>query len=266
MANDNFKFSLRSIVEKNKLNGTNFLDWERNLRIILRSEGPEDALATPIPIVTETSSDEKKANTIRLKNEALPITCLKLAAMELELQKRFLNFDAYTIISELKTLFQDQTRIERYETHKAILNSKLVKGKHVSPHVISLTGLFKRVGNLGTPYDQELATDIVLRSLHDGFTPFKMQYHMNGLKYDLNELHNLLKNVEVNMIDDKRKEVLNVNNGKGFKKVAKKRNNNQGKDKQVVIPNGGGKLRVASDHDVFSAKPRDTRKETVPST
>ncbi|XP_047327084.1 uncharacterized protein LOC124930771 [Impatiens glandulifera] len=159
---------------KARLNETNFLDWERNLRIILRSEGREDILTTPIPTVTGTSSDEEKATSTRVKTEALPVTCLMLAAMEPELQKRFLHSDTYTIITELKTLFQDQARIERYETHKVILYSKLVKGKPVSPHVISLTGLFKRMENLGTPYDQELATDIVLRSLHDGFAPFRM--------------------------------------------------------------------------------------------
>ena len=39
--------NLRSIIEKNKLNGNNFLDWERNLRIVLRSEGRENVLDTP---------------------------------------------------------------------------------------------------------------------------------------------------------------------------------------------------------------------------
>ncbi|KAJ6364266.1 hypothetical protein OIU76_029248 [Salix suchowensis] len=149
MSNDNLKFSLRSIVEKNKLNGTNFLDWERNLRIILRSEGREDVLTTPVPTVTNTSSDEEKARATRVKSEALPVTCLMLAAMEPDLQKRFEHSDAYSIITELKTLFQDQARIERYETHKAILDSHLVKGKPVSPHVIKLIGLFKRMENLG---------------------------------------------------------------------------------------------------------------------
>ncbi|XP_047327062.1 uncharacterized protein LOC124930752 [Impatiens glandulifera] len=254
MANDNLKFSLRSIIEKNKLNGTNFLDWERNLRIILRSEGREDVLTTPIPKVTDTSSDEEKATATQLKTEALPVTCLMLAAMEPDLQKRFLSSDAYTITTELKTLFQDQARIERYETHKAILDSRLVKGKPVSPHVISLTGLFKRMEDLGTPYDQELATDIVLRSLHDGFAPFRMKYHMNGLKHDLNELHNLLKNAEGNITDDKRKEVLNVNSGKGFKKMAKNKNNYQRKGKQVAKPKGDEKPRVASEHDCFYCK------------
>ena len=33
--------SLRSILEKDKLNRTNFLDWYRNLRIVLRQERKE---------------------------------------------------------------------------------------------------------------------------------------------------------------------------------------------------------------------------------
>ncbi|KAL9670760.1 hypothetical protein QQ045_008318 [Rhodiola kirilowii] len=129
MSNDNLKFSLRSIVEKNKLNETNFLDWDRDLRIILRSEGREDVLATPIPSLTDTSSDEEKATEARVKSEALPVTCLMLAAMEPDLQKRFEHSDAYTIITDLKTLFQDQARIERYETHEAILDTKFERGK-----------------------------------------------------------------------------------------------------------------------------------------
>ena len=41
--------SLRSILEKDKLNGTNFLDWYRNLIIVLRQERKEYILDQPIP-------------------------------------------------------------------------------------------------------------------------------------------------------------------------------------------------------------------------
>ena len=42
-------FALRSILEKDKLNGTNYSDWIRNLRIVLRAEKKEDVLDTPLP-------------------------------------------------------------------------------------------------------------------------------------------------------------------------------------------------------------------------
>ncbi|XP_047319186.1 uncharacterized protein LOC124937531 [Impatiens glandulifera] len=91
-----------------------------------------------------------------------------------------------------------------------------------------------------------------------------MQYHMNGLKHDLNELHNLLKNAEGNITDDKRKEVLNVNSGKGFKKMAKNKNNYQRKGKQVAKPKGDEKPRVASEHDCFYCKAKGHWKRNCP--
>ena len=48
-SNNTPTMSLRSILEKDKLNGTNFLDWYRNLRIVLRQERKEYILDHPIP-------------------------------------------------------------------------------------------------------------------------------------------------------------------------------------------------------------------------
>ena len=47
--NNTQSFSLRSVLEKDKLNGTNYVDWIRNLRIVLRAEKKEDVLDTPLP-------------------------------------------------------------------------------------------------------------------------------------------------------------------------------------------------------------------------
>ena len=40
--------SLRSLLEKEKLNGTNFLDWFRNLRIVLKQERKEFVIEEPV--------------------------------------------------------------------------------------------------------------------------------------------------------------------------------------------------------------------------
>ena len=54
-SNTTSNLSLRSILDKDKLNGDNFLDWYRNLRIILKQERKEYILDQPIP-------DEPDAN------------------------------------------------------------------------------------------------------------------------------------------------------------------------------------------------------------
>jgi hypothetical protein len=43
------EFSLGMILEKDKLNGTNYTNWIRNLRIILKAEKKEEVLDTPLP-------------------------------------------------------------------------------------------------------------------------------------------------------------------------------------------------------------------------
>ncbi|XP_057247464.1 uncharacterized protein LOC130589864 [Beta vulgaris subsp. vulgaris] len=186
--NNNSPFNLRSILEKDKLNGNNFLDWERNLRIVLRSEGREDVLETPIPVLTTTSTDAEKEAHKAVAERSVIVTCLMLAAMEPSLQKRFASLDAYSIIRQLKTMFQQQARIERYETHKAILECSLVEGKPVATHVFEMIGYFEAMERLGFPYSQELATDIILHSLHKGFNTFRLNFNMMRVSKTLAEL------------------------------------------------------------------------------
>ena len=40
--------SIRSVLEKDKLVGRNYLDWYRNLRIVLRQEGKSHVLDTEL--------------------------------------------------------------------------------------------------------------------------------------------------------------------------------------------------------------------------
>jgi hypothetical protein len=50
-ASNNSVFNLQSVLEKEKLNGTKFIYWYRNLRIILKQEKAEYVLEEPYPDV-----------------------------------------------------------------------------------------------------------------------------------------------------------------------------------------------------------------------
>ena len=78
--------SLRSILEKDKLNGTNFLDWYRNLRIVLRQERKEYILDQSIPEEPAANAprEQKDAYNKHL-NDLVDVTCLMLRCMESEL-------------------------------------------------------------------------------------------------------------------------------------------------------------------------------------
>ena len=175
-------FNLRSILEKEKLTGTSFMDWYRNLRIVLRQEHKEFVLTEPFPAdlpnnapVAQRSEHEKRCN------DYLDISCLMLATMSPELQRQYEALDAHTIITGLRNMFEDQARAERFNTSKSLFACRLAEGNPVSPHVIKMIGYTESLDKLGFPLSLELATDLILQSLPPSFEPFIMNFNMNNL-------------------------------------------------------------------------------------
>ena len=100
-------FSLRSVLQKDKLNGTNFIDWSRNLRIVLKQEKKLEVLEHPLPNKPAGNSTNAQREAFdKRKNDSNDVTCLMLAAFE--------------IMTHLKEMFKEQARHERFVTTKAL--------------------------------------------------------------------------------------------------------------------------------------------------
>src|SRR5688572_11391943 len=83
-------FALRSVLEKDKLNGTNYSDWIRNLRIVLKTEKKEDVLDNPLPEELADDAPTVVKNAYKKACDAnLEVSYLMLACMEPELQMQF---------------------------------------------------------------------------------------------------------------------------------------------------------------------------------
>ncbi|CAD6221439.1 unnamed protein product [Miscanthus lutarioriparius] len=127
-------FALCSVLEKDKLNGTNYMDWIRNLRIVLRADKKEDVSDTPLP---EELIDDA----------LLPLRMLTRKHMQFET-----NHEAYDMIVALRDMFQTQARTERFNVSKAFVESKLAEGAAVGPHVIKMVGYVQRLEKSGFPW------------------------------------------------------------------------------------------------------------------
>ncbi|XP_024977856.1 uncharacterized protein LOC112515334 isoform X2 [Cynara cardunculus var. scolymus] len=105
--------TLRSIIEKQKLNKMNFIDWYRALRIVLRAEKKLYVLVQPIPEEPniDAPSIERDAFKKHLE-DACEVSCLMLISMEPELQKQHENMLPFAMIEHLKLLFQEHIRHE----------------------------------------------------------------------------------------------------------------------------------------------------------
>ncbi|KAL0405227.1 UNVERIFIED_CONTAM: hypothetical protein Slati_3836600 [Sesamum latifolium] len=88
--------------------------------------------------------------------------------MVCELQKQFEDMEAYDIIIQLKAMFGKTARVERFEIVTAILESMQNDDEPVGPHVLRMIRLFENLESSGVPLGNELATDIILYTLHKG--------------------------------------------------------------------------------------------------
>ena len=81
-SNNSNTFSLRSVLEKDKLNGNNFIDWSRNLRIVLRQEKKLEVLDQPLPAEPARNATAAIREAFeKKKNESNDVTCFMLATM-----------------------------------------------------------------------------------------------------------------------------------------------------------------------------------------
>ncbi|KAJ9553788.1 hypothetical protein OSB04_017833 [Centaurea solstitialis] len=211
--------SLRSILEKDKLTGSNFLDWERNLMIVLRHERKWYVLEEPLGETPPANAPAAARNAHKKhSDDLLDVACLMLATMSPDLQAGLINTNAYDMIRQLRDMFQTQARTERYDATKAFNECKMVNGTSVSDHVMKMKRHLDHLERLGHPVPLQLATDTILNSLSEDYRPFVVNYNMNNMEKTIAELHSMLKTAELNMGNkNKTKDVLMVKDG-GVKK------------------------------------------------
>ncbi|KAK8640436.1 hypothetical protein V6N13_008190 [Hibiscus sabdariffa] len=239
----NNTISLRSLLEKEKLNGINFLDWFRNLRIVLKQERKEYVIEEAVP--NDPGPNASRADKDKFKkhmDDMLDVGCFMLATMTPELQKQHEDMVAYEMIQNLKEIYEGQARQERYETSKALFQCKMSEGSLVGAHVIKMMGYIQTLEKLGFALNDELAVDVVLQSLLDSFNQFVLNFNMNEINKTLPQLLGMLRTAEGNMKKGGSKSILIVREAKGKgKKVAKSKGTGKTKPKgkEALKPKGG---------------------------
>ena len=111
--------SLRSILDANKLTGPNYVDWLRNLRIVLTQEKVSYILDAPALYSLGKYASEEDRTTYKMwKDDSVTVKCIMLASMSNELQKQHEDIDVPSIFLNLKELYREQNQTTRYEILK----------------------------------------------------------------------------------------------------------------------------------------------------
>ena len=96
---------------------------------------------------------------------------------------------------------------------RALHAMKMEENANVSIHVDKVESYMDKLERLGSPYSQDLATNIILNSLPKSYNAFIINHNMNGWEKPISELHGMLKTAEKN-IPSKTPQVLMIREGK----------------------------------------------------
>lgn len=141
--------AFRQMFEREKLNGSNFNDWFRQLRIVLRVERKFDVLDTQWPTApAETATDEEKAAYSTQFSRHDEVACLMLTSMTPDLQKQFELYTPYDMIRELRKMYEKQAGVELFDLVVELHDMKLEAGKSVSSHVLKMKSIFDKLGSI----------------------------------------------------------------------------------------------------------------------
>ncbi|XP_016463439.1 uncharacterized protein LOC107786468 [Nicotiana tabacum] len=148
---------LTAILTQNKLESPNYVDWKRNLDIVLIAEEYKFVLDEVCPEKpgNDAMDDEQKAYQKWVKPDEMA-RCYILASMSNVLQHQHQSMkSAYDILENLKEIFGDQNRAAKQTGMKALLNTKMVEGSSVRDHVLKMMSLLNKLEVLGANIDKD---------------------------------------------------------------------------------------------------------------
>ncbi|GJX18636.1 hypothetical protein Tco_0221313 [Tanacetum coccineum] len=147
----------RSFFEKQKLTGPNFIDWYRQLRLVLSTKDKENYLEHPIP----------EAPVAPPGQQVPPATTAAHAAW-----------------------VKGQNEVDTVREFQAC---KQEEGQSVSSYVLKMKIYIDNLERLGQPISQNLAVSLILVSLNKDYDSFVQNYNMHIMGKTVNELHAMLK-------------------------------------------------------------------------
>ncbi|GJV42327.1 retrotransposon protein, putative, ty1-copia subclass [Tanacetum coccineum] len=141
--------AFRSMFEREKLSGNNFNDWFCQLKLVLRVKKKIYVIEQPI---SPAPAGDSEANVLAEWNAV---------------------YDAYN--EELKSMFEKQARVERFDLIQTFHACKQKEGKPVAAYVLMMKGYVEQLERLGYMLPQDLSVGLILNGLTSDFDGFGLR-------------------------------------------------------------------------------------------
>ncbi|GKC65264.1 retrotransposon protein, putative, ty1-copia subclass [Tanacetum coccineum] len=167
-----------------KLTGLNFNDWYRSLRIFLRVADTFDYLYKPCPgQPVDTATEAKKATFKAEYKKHSDVACIMLGKMSQALQRQFENYPPKTCWLNFEKCLSYLTPVVIIDLVDALHSCRQAPGKPISEHVLEMKGLIYQLHTLGKLYDNDMAVNLINRSLNKDFGDFVRNFQLHCMGF-----------------------------------------------------------------------------------
>ena len=149
--------SLWSLLDSDKLMGSNFDSWYQKLKIVLKHERILYVLTYPVseepaPNACSTVRDTYQ----KWLNHQTMVHCIMLAVMNDEFSHHFKNALPQDMLQILNESFGISDDVERHKISCAVFSARMRKGASVTDHVLYMIEIIECLSKLGFPLHEQL--------------------------------------------------------------------------------------------------------------
>ncbi|GKB42203.1 hypothetical protein Tco_0887145 [Tanacetum coccineum] len=141
-------------------------------------------------LVSKSKDCSQYYKTVNLKQE---VACIMLLSMSPDLQRTLEKYNAYDMLKELKTMFEEQVNQVLFEIVKAFHACKQEECQSVSSYLLKMKSYLGTLEHLGYAMPNELGVSLILNSLNKNYDQFIQNYNMHSMGRTIAELHAMLK-------------------------------------------------------------------------
>ncbi|GKE81441.1 retrotransposon protein, putative, ty1-copia subclass, partial [Tanacetum coccineum] len=171
------------------------------------------------------------------------VACLMLGSMTPGLHRQFENYSPFEMLKVLKSMFEKQAEVERFDLIQTFHACKQEEGKPVAAYVLKMKGYVEQLECLSYVLLQDLSVGLILNALAGDLAKFVRNYNMHNIGNTIGELHAMLIEYEKGLPKKAKTQVMAIRGGKipktnkkSLRAKGKGKANGKGKDKQVYIP------------------------------
>ncbi|GJW15449.1 retrotransposon protein, putative, ty1-copia subclass [Tanacetum coccineum] len=194
--------AFRSMFEREKLSSSNFNDWFRSLKLVLKVEKKMFVIEQPIPPAPATDSTAQVlADWNAVYDAHNEVACLMLG------------------------------RVKRFDLIQTFHACKQEERKPVGFYVLKIKGYVEQLEHLGYVLPQDLSVSLILNDLTSDFANFVRNYNIHNMGKTIGELHALLIEYEKGLPKKAATPQVMAIQGGGIHNSNKKSRNAKGKGK-----------------------------------